>query len=145
MANISNNCKTKCSSCSKTIGKYQKPIQCSTCEKRFHATPACMKSFDTDTNKELIDLCQKCLDDSLPFQSLDHSELTIILNQKNISPSDVDRLNQLKFNPFLPCNDTALCRNSENPDESIYNANKINCNYYLPDEFNQQIIFHCYI
>ena len=49
----------------------------------------------------------------------------------------MDRLSQLKYNPFQKNNDIALNVNSENLDKS-FNMNKISCDYYLPNEFKKQ-------
>ena len=51
----------------------------------------------------------------------------------------MDRLSQLKFNPFQLSNDIALCGNSETSD-TFFNMNQINCNYYLPSEFKEHTI-----
>ena len=87
-----------------------------------------------------IEICQKCLENSLPFQSLDDPgyELTVI-SQRNLSEVDMDRLSPLKFNPFQLSNDIALCGNSETLD-TFFNMNQINCNYYLPTEFKEHTI-----
>ena len=76
----------------------------------------------------------------MPFQSLDDPdyELTVI-SQRNLSEVDMDRLSQLKFNPFQLSNDIALCGNSETSD-TFFNMNQINCNYYLPSEFKEHTI-----
>ena len=76
----------------------------------------------------------------MPFQSLDDPdyELTVI-SQRNLSEVDMDRLSQLKFNPFQLSNDITLCGNSETSD-TFFNMNQINCNYYLPSEFKEHTI-----
>jgi hypothetical protein len=58
-------------------------------------------------------VCQKCLANALPFQTLGN----------------------LKFNPFDASSNIALSENNANID----NRSKINCEYYLPNDFKQQI------
>ena len=94
MATLKNKQKTNCSSCLKIIGKTQKSIECLTCGK--HALSCC----DTITGNTL-DTCQKCLTNILPFQTLDDLEYQFtVLNGNNVSEKDMDRLNNLKFNPY---------------------------------------------
>ena len=47
----------------------------------------------------------------------------------------MDRLRHLKFNPFDTSNNIALSENNANLDKS----SKINCEYYLPTDFKEQI------
>lgn len=66
---------------------------------------------------------------SLPFQTLSDSDFNIINHESEsrFSQSDMDRLNQLKFNAFQSNNDISLCENNANLDMS-FDINKINCN-----------------
>jgi hypothetical protein len=47
----------------------------------------------------------------------------------------MDKLRNLKFNPFDASNNIALSENNANID----NHSNINCEYYLPNDFKQQI------
>ena len=47
------------------------------------------------------------------------------------SQNDMNRLNQLKFNPFGYNDNIALCDNNTNLDISLETKN-IKCDYYLP-------------
>ena len=66
MATHKNKHKKKCYSCFKIIQETQKYIECLTCEKLFHAVPvfACAKSFDSNTNNTIVNMCQNCLSDT---------------------------------------------------------------------------------
>jgi hypothetical protein len=78
--------KKKCCTCLKIIGKKQKSIECITCHKWYHAKPACVISLD---NAE-IELCKNCIDNVLPFQSLDDLEYELnITKQRNFSQEDI--------------------------------------------------------
>ena len=72
-----------------------------------------MKTLDTNVlNNWKIEICQICLDDSLPFQSLDDFDYKLnIINNENLSEKDMDRLNQLKYNPFEKSNNATLLAN----------------------------------
>ena len=72
MSKLTNTYKKRCSYCLKTIGKYQKSIECITCHKWFHATATCVK------------LCQKCLENYLPFQLGLSAEFRIFGSKSNI-------------------------------------------------------------
>ena len=78
---------------------------------------------------------------SLPFHSLDDLDYQFtVVNNEKFSLRDMDRLSQLKYNPFQKNNNIALSGNSENLDKS-FNMNKISCDYYLvPNEFKKQTI-----
>lgn len=81
-------------------------------------------------------MCQKCLANNLRFQTLDDLDYELkVLNGNNVNEANMDRLKHLKFNPFDTNNNIALSQNSTNLDDPI----KINCEYYLPNDFNQQI------
>ena len=82
-----------------------------------------------------VEVCQKCLANNLPFQTLDDLDYELnVLNGNNVNEANMDRLKPLKFNPF-DTNNIALSQNSTNLDDPT----KINCEYYLPNDFNQQI------
>ena len=135
MHTLDNNQQLKCCACLKIINKTQRAIKCLTCDKWFHAVYACIKSFDTN-NGNTIDVCQICLKSALPFQTLDNLDNEFnFLNGNNISKENMDRLKHLKFNPFDTNNNIALSENHANLD----NPSKINCEYYLPNDFNKLI------
>ena len=79
MTTLNNERKMKCSSRFKTIQKTQKSIECLTCMNRFHAASACTGSFNSSIGNNTIDLCQNCLAESLPFQTLDDLLLLLLL------------------------------------------------------------------
>ena len=118
MTTLNNEHKKKCSSCFKTVQKTQKSVECLTCSKWFHAVPACTKSFNSSIDNTTIDLCQHCLANSLPFQSLDDIEYQFTVSKGiNISEEEMDRLMHLKFNPFDTSNNIALSENNANLDK----------------------------
>lgn len=74
------------------------------------------------------------MDDSLPFQKLDDFDYeSTVLKGKNINERGIDRLRHLKFNPFDADSNIALSSNNEN----LSYSTKINCEYYLPNDFNK--------
>lgn len=74
------------------------------------------------------------MDDSLPFQKRDDFDYeSTVLKGKNINERDIDRLRHLKFNPFDADSNIALSSNNEN----LSYSTKINCEYYLPNDFNK--------
>jgi hypothetical protein len=77
--------------------------------------------------------------DPLPFQNINDYEFET-LNDINMAKSyrDMDRLSQLRFNPFETNQNIALSGNNFNLDLS-FNANKIPCDYYLPEDFKKNI------
>ncbi len=57
-----------------------------------------------------IDLCQNCLAESLPFQTLDDLEFEFtVLKGINMRKDEMDRLRHLKLNPFDTSNSITLC------------------------------------
>jgi hypothetical protein len=134
MSTLDSNQKKNCCSCLKIIHKTQKAIECLTCAKWFHAVSTCIKSFDPNIGNT-IDVCQKCVDNTLPFHMLDDLDYELnVLNGNNLSEESMDRLKHLKFNPF-ETNNIALSENNANLDKPT----TINCEYYLPNDFEQQI------
>ena len=104
--------KKKCCSCLKIIRKTQRAIKL--CQMvSDHAVSTCIKSFDPNIGNT-IDVCQKCLANTLPFQTVDdlHYELNV-LNGNNVSEENMDRLKYLKFNPFDTNNNIALSKNKQ--------------------------------
>jgi hypothetical protein len=60
------------------------------------------------------DLCQHCLANLLPFQSLDDLDYEFtVSNGINISEDEMDRLMHLKFNPFDTSNHIALSETTQ--------------------------------
>jgi hypothetical protein len=80
-------------------------------------------------------VCQECLANALPFQTLDDLDYQFTVNGNIVSEEDMDKLRNLKFNPFDASSNIALSENNANID----NSSKINCEYYLPNDFKQQI------
>ena len=56
----------------------------------------------------------------------------------DLFPIDMDRLNQLTFNPFETDQNTALSDNNFELD-LLFNTNKLQCHYYLPEDFKKII------
>ena len=76
----------------------------------------------------------------LLFQNLNNDDFES-LNNTNMSdsfPIDMDRLNQLTFNPFETDQNPALSDNNFELDLS-FNTNKLQCHYYLPEDFKKII------
>ena len=130
MANITIG-KKNCSTCSLIIHQNQKSINCLTCEGWFHALTSCVKSPLTCQQTE-IDICNMCLIYSLPFHSIDDSEFNFIFGNFSRIPSDedMDRLTQLKFNPFDIDNNILNNQHSVRFDD-------LTCNYHLPNDFTK--------
>ena len=134
MSTLNDKYKTECSSCFNIIRETQKSIECLQCEKWFHARTTCIDSFDSKI-RSTIEVCQECLANALPFQTLDDLDYEFTVNGNIVSEEDMDKLRNLKFNPFDASNNIALSENNANID----NSSKINCEYYLPNDFKQQI------
>jgi hypothetical protein len=129
--------KKYCSSCFLKISMDQKSINYLTCGGWFHARTAFLKSPVTCQQTE-IDICNMYLSCSLPFHSIDDLEFHFIFGDFSRVPSDeiMDRLTQLKFNPFhINNNNIANAQHFENymPE----NLDDLTCNYYLglPNDF----------
>ena len=75
----------------------------------------------------------------LPFQNLNDNEFET-LNDPTIRQSypDMDRLSQLRFIPFETNQNIAFSGNNADLDSS-FNTNKIQCEYYLPEDFKKRI------
>ena len=121
-SNVNNAIKT-CSSCSELISNNIS--KCNMCHKWFHAVKECLKSFPD-------------MPDSLLISSQDINHIFRTCFECNLSSKfnniNVDKLNDLKFNPFQTNNNVALSQHNTNLDKSL-NINEIDCNYYLPTEF----------
>ena len=125
---------TQCSLCLKTIMKHEKFTQCVTCHDLFHSVPHCLNSQETVNNSDSVFKCQKC--HLLLFPNLTHNETK---TGDVFSKSDMDRLNQLKINPFTLNKKVALSENNVNLD-MLNNLDTVNCNYYTPAKFQEQSI-----
>lgn len=84
--------------------------------------------------------------DPMPFISLSDNEFSQEFSLSNqecqkfrngFTHSDMDRLSQMKFDPFKTNDDIALSRNNTNLDNSLH-INNMNSNYYLPSEFRKK-------
>ena len=125
MSTLNDKHKRECSSCFNIIRETEKSIECLTCGKWFHALTTCIDSFDSKI-RNTIEVCQKCLANALPFQTLDDLDYEFTVNGNIVSEEDMDKLRNLKFNPFDASNNIALSENNANID----NRSKINCEYY---------------
>ena len=83
---IGDNPKYPCRACKRTIAKNHRKLKCTTCNYRIHIK--CNKTEPNDYNNspnKLIQTCLKCLEESIPFHTLDdelfHS--TIITKENN--------------------------------------------------------------
>ena len=76
--------------------------------------------------------------DSIPFHLLSDDEFMLLTQHTCLNSNDMDRLNQLKFDPFQANSKIALSQNNEKLD-SLYDISKVDCNYYLPDEFKKHL------
>ena len=124
---------SKCSSCTKLIEKHENHMECVTCLKWFHADISCIKASNLNDRK--IDSCQFCLKNYLPFQTLSNDEFESIDNN-TLSERDMDRLNQLKLNPFYLNKDIAMCESNVNLD-NVLDTNRLKCDYFIPEHFKK--------
>ena len=76
---------------------------------------------------------------NFPFYSLTDSEFELASSVNKLSQSDsMDRLSQLKFNPFQPTKNIALSGYNTKLD-TFCNTSEINCDYFLPNDIKMQI------
>ena len=82
----------------------------------------------------------------MPFKSLSNNEFSKEFSSINtesqefindFTQNDMDRLSQMKFNPFESNNNIALNRNSINLDKSLEFTN-LNSNYFLPYDISKK-------
>ena len=66
--------------------------------------------------------------DSIPFHSVSDIEFVPVTQKSCLISNDMDRLSQMKFDPFQANSKIAVSQNNENLD-SMYNINNINTNY----------------
>lgn len=80
-----------------------------------------------------------CLDsnNSLPFLNLTNSEFEALNNRSSITDSfaNMDRLSQLKFDPFQLGQHLAASSNNNINLDSSYDTSNIQCDYYAPNDF----------
>ena len=106
--------------------------RCFTCNDLFHSVQHCLNSQKTVSNNSVFK-CQNC--NLLMFPNLVDTE---IKTRDVFSKSDMDRLNQLKINPFALNKKVALNENNENLD-MLNDLNSVDYNYYYtPVKFKQQ-------
>ena len=74
---------------------------------------------------------------SFPFHTLTKSEFETLGSTNRLSQSDLDRLSQLRFNPFQTNQNIALSGNNIELD-TWFNTNSICCEYFLPKDFRTQ-------
>ena len=74
----------------------------------------------------------------MPFETLDDDDFAKINHnfEKRFTQYDMDRLSQMKFNPFAYNGNIAFCKNNETLDKA-FDINETNWNYYLPHEFGR--------
>ena len=68
---------------------------------------------------------------SFPFHTLTNSEFETLGSTNRLTQSDLDRLSQLRFNPFQTNQNIALSGNNIELD-TWFNTNSICCDYFLP-------------
>ncbi len=94
------------------------------------------------------------MSNALPFQSSDAEFESFIKASytMQISQNDMDKLSQLKFNPFWSNKNIALSDNNNKELDTFFNTNTIVCDYLLPKILKhtlknsvQKLNFQCYI
>ena len=105
------------------------------CERWFHAKDVCIKSPLTCQQTE-IDTCHMCLSNTLPFSSIEDLDFKFTFGDFSRFPSDddMDRLMQLKFNPFSFDTKHATTIN-DHVNNMLTNIENLSCKYYLPNDF----------
>jgi hypothetical protein len=94
-----------------------------------------MISLETESINADNDICHQCADKALPFRSLTQDEYTLkalIHAISDLNQNDMDRLNQLKFNPFQYNDNVALSEKNSSLD-TYFDLNMLTCNYVLPN------------
>ena len=81
--------------------------------------------------------------ENLPFSSLLEEEFMNLYDLENQNHQisydiDMDRLSQLKFNPFQVNSNIALSGYNDELDTS-FDINKVDCNYFLPVDLNNKL------
>ena len=75
--------------------------------------------------------------DTPPPSGPSNSEFETLGSTNRLSQSDLDRLSQLRFNPFQTNQNIALSGNNIELD-TWFNTNSICCDYFLPKDFRTQ-------
>ena len=73
-----------------------------------------------------------------PFYNVTNDDFETLSSVNRLSQSDIDRLSQSRFIHFEPNQNTALSDNNVELDSS-FNTNKIQCDYFLPEDFKKRI------
>lgn len=138
---------TFCSTCERSITKGQKQITCQLCYNAYHVKTTCVFKSNIGSLKSSLDLsnsfvCYQCLESTFPFHSLNNNDLreTIKNLSNNQTERNIDRLNELIFNPFEVLNDCSETpgRMSEHFDQSAPQL-QINNRYYTSGDFSELI------
>jgi uncharacterized protein YutD len=58
------------------------------------------------------------------------------IDTNNLSERDMDRLNQLKLNPFYSNKDIAMCESNVNLD-NLLDTNRLKCDYFILEHFKK--------
>ncbi len=81
------------------------------------------------------------MSNALPFRSLSDAEFESFIKASytmQISQNDIDKLSQLKFNPFRSNKNITLSDNNKELD-TFFNTNTIVCDYFLPNDFKTHL------
>lgn len=135
MMNMMNSTKL-CVLCKRKINTQESYLKCEICKNIFHIT--CLESED---GVNIYFNCQKCVNQTLPFNGVDDDELDMMFFNYN----------ENIYNLYQCCKDLnveydtrqILCNNDIDPDMNFYNVNCFNSNdslYYLECEFNQMYL-----
>ena len=132
------NHKVQCISCRKTIAKNHRKLNCLTCKNSIH-----IKCNNTDSNmynklkKKEIQLCQLCLEDSIPFQKLDDESFDLAVTKGiNHDLNDLSMLfpsDSLKIF-FKESNNFADISSSDEEENEV----GIDCKYVDIESFNHK-------
>ena len=101
---ISDNPKYPCRACNRTIAKNHRKLKCITCNYRIHIK--CNKTEQNEYNQlpsKSIQTCVKCLEEALPFYTLDEIMLQYTINNRhNIISNDCTNQPKLDITKY-PC------------------------------------------
>ena len=135
-----------CSSCYCLITVNLKNIKCKSCHSTFHLQSRCLKLENNEVLNlhDEIFLCYQCLENSLPFNSLDDVDYDIAINNLNndLSQRECEKLRNLTFNPFglnQSHNKRDHILDAVNPEVHYYNESNASSNYYLVNDFQQAV------
>ena len=74
----------------------------------------------------------------IPYHFTRFQKFMLVTQESCLISNDMDRLSRMKFDPFQANSKIALSQNNENLD-LMHNINKVDCNYYLPNEFKKHL------